>query len=147
MSHPKRIYLDNAHLSFWHADEREEAGTPDGWGLAFSYARFVDDRWMPFLRAGYADEGGALLERSATLGFGRYMAYRRDLFGVGLNWGRPSADFGQDLDDQWTLEAFYRVQFSENFAITPDLQLISDPALNPDEDLTAVLGVRARLSL
>ena len=47
-----RIYLDNYHVTFWHKDEREEAGKPSGWGVNLSFARFVDDRWMPFLRGG-----------------------------------------------------------------------------------------------
>ena len=63
---------------------------------------------------------------------------------VGLNWSEPGDN---DLDDQWTIEAFYRFQLSESFAVTPDVQLIFDPALNPDDDLLPVVGIRARLAL
>jgi porin len=42
---------------------------------------------------------------------------------------------------------FYRFQLSQHFAITPDLQWIVDPVLNPDEDSIFIAGVRARLSL
>jgi porin len=142
-----RRYLDNAHVTFWHVDERDDAGVPDGWGVNVSFARFLDDTWMPFVRAGYSDDGGALLEKSVSVGIGRYMAYRRDLLGLGLNWGEPSSDFGSGLDDQYTAELFYRVQLSENFAVTPDLQAVLNPALNPDEDTLFVLGLRARLAL
>jgi porin len=143
-----RIYLDNVHLTYWHADEREAAQTPDGWGLSFSAAKFFDDKWMPFLRAGYAEDGGALYERSVGAGLGYYRKARGDLFGVGLNWSRPSeSSFGPDLDDQYTAELFYRFQLTDNLAITPDIQFIVDPTLNPEEDRIWVLGLRARLAL
>jgi porin len=138
-----RIYLDNIHLTGWYADERNDALVEDGWGLAFSAAWFVQDTWMPFLRAGYSDDGGALLETSVSAGVGYYFKESKDLIGFGLNWGRPP-DNG--LDDQYTAELFYRLQLTQNLAITPDVQLIIDPALNPDEDLVGLLGLRARLA-
>jgi hypothetical protein len=42
---------------------------------------------------------------------------------------------------------FYRFQLSQHFAITPGLQWIVDPVLNPDEVSIFIAGVRARLSL
>ncbi|MEN8809403.1 MAG: carbohydrate porin, partial [Desulfobacterales bacterium] len=143
-SSQERIYLDNIHLIGWYADEREDAQVEDGWGLAFSAAWFVDDTWMPFLRAGYSDDGGALLEASVSAGVGYYFKESKDLIGFGLNWGRPP-DSG--LDDQYTAEVFYRLQLAQNLAITPDVQLIFNPALNPDEDTLWVFGLRARLAL
>jgi porin len=143
-----RIYLDNVHVTYWHADERKAAGVPDGWGLAFSASKFIDDTWMPFLRAGYAEDGGALWERSLGIGLGYYLAGRKDLAVIGLNWSRPSeTGVEPGLDDQYTIEAFYRLQLSQNLAITPDVQLLIDPALNPQEDRLWVLGLRARLAL
>jgi len=140
-------YLDNAHVTFWHADERDDAGVPDGWGVNVSFTRLFDETWLPFFRAGWSDDGGALLEQTVSVGVGRYMKERSDLLALGLNWGEPSNDFGTGLDDQYTMELFYRLQLSEHFAVTPSLQLIRDPALNPTEDSLAVLGLRARLSL
>jgi porin len=138
-----RIYLDNIHLTGWYADERKDALVDEGWGLAFSAAWFVQDTWMPFLRAGYSDDGGALLERSVSAGIGYYFKESKDLIGFGLNWGRPP---DSELDDQYTAELFYRLQLTENIAVTPDVQLIIDPALNPDEDSIWVFGLRARLA-
>ena len=103
---------------------------------------------MPFARAGYAEGGGALWERSLSAGLGYFPRGAQDLLGVGLNWGRPSEDtFGSGLDDQYTLEVFYRWRPLRLLTISPDLQLLFDPALNPDEDLIVVLGVRVRLAL
>jgi len=137
-------YLDNIHLVVWHVDERNQAMVPDSWGLAFSATTFVDDRWMPFLRLGWSDGDAAALEASASLGLGRYFRQRGDLLGVGLNWGRPTVGA---LDDQYTTELFYRLQFSSNFALTPDIQYIHHPALNPEEDHVFAFGIRARLTL
>jgi porin len=138
-----RIYFDNIHLTGWYADERSDAQVEEGWGLAFSAAWFVDDTWMPFLRAGYSEDGGALLEASVSGGIGYYFKESKDLIGLGLNWGRPPDG---DQDDQYTAELFYRVQLAQNLAITPDVQLIIDPALNPNEDVLWIFGLRGRLT-
>ena len=140
----ERIYFDNIHVTGWYADERKDALVEDGWGLAFSATKFINDNWMPFLRVGYSDGGGALLEASVSAGIGYYMSDSRDLLGFGVNWGKPPES---GLDDQYTAEIFYRLQLAQNLAITPDLQLIIDPALNPDENTIWVFGLRARLAL
>ena len=56
--------------------------------------------------------------------------------------GTPSAD---GLDGQYTAECFCRLQLAQNLAITPDIQLIINPAFNPDENTLVVLGLRARM--
>jgi porin len=140
----ERIYLDNIHLTGWYADDRKDAMVEDGWGLAFSAAWFINDSWMPFLRAGYSDDGGALLQASVGAGIGYYWSESRDLLGVGVNWGKPPES---GLDDQYTVELFYRLQLAQNLAITPDVQLLINPALNPDENVIGVFGLRARLAL
>jgi porin len=142
-----RRYFDNIHVTAWSADERVNAATPDGWGVAFSATKFIDDTWMPFLRVGYAEDGGALLERSVSAGVARYWSDTKNLLGFGLNWGRPSeSSFGPDLDDQWTAELFYRWQVTQQIAITPDVQFIADPAMNPAEDQIWIFGLRSRLT-
>ncbi len=35
---------------------------------------------------------------------------------------------------------------NQNLALTPDIQVIFNPALNPDQDAIAVLGIRTRLN-
>jgi porin len=64
-----------------------------------------------------------------------------------LNWGRPNRElFGADARDQYTVEAYYRLQVAEHLAITPDIQLIKDPALETDEDYVWIAGLRARFA-
>ncbi len=147
-SSQERIYVDNTHLTLWHVDSREKAATPNGWGFNLSTAHFIDDYWMPFARIGYTDQGGSFLDRSVSIGIGYQPEQKGDLLGVGLNWGRPNRDTYAplDLDDQFTAEVFYRVQFSPNFAVTPDVQVLIDPALNPGDDMITIFGLRGRLA-
>ena len=144
-----RIYQDNMHLTLWHVDESIPAETPGGWGMAFNYSRSLDEeRWMPFIRGGYADEGGTLLQKSLSLGLGYNAFGGRDQLGVAINWGEPNEDsFGPDLENQFVFETYYRWQLTEQFAITPDIQYLKDPALNPEYDSLWVFGLRARLAL
>ena len=67
-----------------------------------------------------------------------------DVFGVAGGFGsatRPGVD-GQGL-----VEVFYRLQVTPLFQITPDIQLLIDPSLNPDQDFIAIFGIRGRIAL
>ncbi len=33
---------------------------PEGWGAAFSFVRYLRERWMPSVRGGFDDDGGTL---------------------------------------------------------------------------------------
>ena len=140
----ERRYFDNIHLTAWHADERDKAGTPNDWGLAFSASWFIDDKWMPFLRGGYSQDGAALLDGSVSVGFGRYFSNSSNLLGFGVGWGSPAQ---KGLEDQVTTEIFYRLQLAQNLALTPDIQVIFNPALNPNQNAIAIFGIRTRLNL
>ena len=143
-----QIAEDNVHVTFWHVDERDDAGTPDGFGFNLSAAWGIGEHWMPFVRAGWADDGGSLLEWSVSAGVGYELLAGRDQLGAALNYGDPNADtFGSGLDDQWTLEVFYRWQVFRQIALTPSVQWIHDPALHPGEDEILVLGMRIRFAL
>jgi len=70
------------------------------------------------------------------------------VLGLGLNWGRPNeSTFAPGLDDQFAVEAFMRIQVANQLAITPDIQFIVNPALNPEVRSLWLFGVRGRLSL
>jgi len=143
-----RIYLDNTHVTLWYVDDSVQAGTTEGWGVAFSHLRYIDGKWMPFLRGGYANDGGSLLQKSLSGGFLYQREPGSDLFGLGLNWGQPNeSTFTPDLDDQYTVESFYRFQLTQQFAITPSIEYLNNPALNSEDGSLWVIGVRARLAL
>jgi porin len=87
------------------------------------------------------------MKKSASAGFGFTPGAVSNLLGFGVNWGEPSNSFGMGLDDQYAVEAFYRLQLSDETALTTDVQLLLDPALNPENDSIWVLGLRARIAL
>ena len=144
----QHIYQDNAHLTFWHVGDSVQAGSTDGWGVAFSLVRSLVGGLIPFLRGGFAKDGGSLLQRSVSAGVLYQQEGSDDLLGVGLNWGRPNeGTFGSGLGNQVSAEVFYRFHLMPQFAITSSVQYVQDPALNAQDDSTWVLGLRARLAL
>lgn len=60
---------------------------------------------------------------------------------------REALTFGPGLGDQFAAELFYRWQLTREFALTPDAQLIFNPALNPGAEVQFIGGLRARLAL
>ena len=141
----ERIILDNMHVTLWHKDRQVAAGVNGGWGAAFSFSKFLNDKFMPFVRGGYADDGGSLLQKSLSLGIGWRTEAFDGLLGAAFNWGEPNEDtFAPGLKDQYAIEVFYRVPFLRKFAVTVDTQLIKDPALNPDASTIWMFNLRAR---
>jgi len=141
----ERIILDNTHLTLWHKDQQVELGVSGGWGAAFSYSRFLNENFMPFVRGAYTEDGGSLLQKSLSAGVGYRTEAFSGLLGLGFNWGEPNDDtFGPGLSNQYAIEAFYRVPVGDRFAVTADAQFIKDPALNPDESTIWMFNARAR---
>ena len=148
MSSKERFFLDNTHITFWHADEREDAGVNEGHGVSFSYSHSYNEKWMPFFRAGYAEDGGTLLQKSVSTGFGYHWGANNSLLGLGLSWGEPNEDtFGADLRDQTSIELFTRLEVTKYFQLSPAIEYLHNPALNTDEDDSWVLGLRGRIYL
>ncbi|WP_428671958.1 carbohydrate porin [Roseibium sp.] len=146
-SGPERLFIDNFHATFWQIDARSKAGTQDGYGVSFSATKGINDKWLPFVRGGWSHDGGSLYQAALSVGFGYQRLPGRDLLGVGLNWSRPNKNtFGTKLDDQITLEVFQRLQVTEGLQVTPSIQVIKNPALNPQEEVVSLFGMRARLA-
>ena len=141
-----RIIFDNYHVTAWHKDDQQVAGVPDGWGVAFSASRYLNDKFMPFVRGGYTEDAGSLLQKSLSLGIGYQTEAFDGLLGAAFNWGEPNeTTFAPGLDDQYAIEVFYRVPAGKRVAVTADIQYIRDPALNPTESSIWMLNVRARI--
>ena len=136
-------YTNHVHITGWHVDERTEDGVPQSKGVTLGANWTVVEDWMIFGRAGWSDGDAPLMNKTVTLGFMKRF-FKRDLLGLGFNWGDPSND---TLREQYSTELFYRLQFAENLALTPSIQWLIDPANNPDEDQIWIAGLRVRLSL
>ncbi|WP_412555627.1 carbohydrate porin [Shimia sp. MIT1388] len=135
-----RIYFDNVHLTLWHIDTDASKNRAEDYGASFSAAWFVDNTWLPFLRAGVADQGTGLYKRSLSTGLA-YYGRNTDAAGVGLNW----AESATSTQTQFTAELFYRFSLSSGLQITPSIQVIDNPLDNPGLGTVTVLGLRTRL--
>lgn len=133
----------NVHLTIWHADGRADMGTESSDGIAMAANWTINDRWMPFARAGISEGNVPTYNKSFTLGFVRRALRRADLAGFAVNWGQPPE---KKLREQTTIEAFWRFQFARNLALTPNVQLLLNPALNPTENTIWVTGLRIRMT-
>jgi len=143
-----RFYFNNTHITYWHVDERKNAGVSAGWGLNFSISHTFGLKWMPYLRGGYADKGGSLLQKSLSAGLGYHLKDGISLVGLGFNWNQPNEDtYGQKLRNQFSTELFCRFQVIKRFELTPDIQWVINPARNPTVDQSWVFGLRGRIIL
>ena len=139
------IYVDNYHVTVWHKDARDEAGKPSGWGANFSFSRFVSEKWAPFLRGGWSDDGDSLLQKSLSTGVGYRLRNNRDLIGFGLNWGEPNENQGVGTDSQYATELFYRLQVGKRLQLTADVQYVKDPAASTESSIW-IAGARGRIA-
>lgn len=135
-----RIYLDNIHLTLWQSDASEDGSRSEDYGAAFSAAWLVGNKWLPFIRAGASKGTAALYDRSVSLGLG-YYGRNTDGAGVGLNWAEARGVTGS----QFTAEAFYRFSISPGLQITPSIQFIDNPLLNPNQNSLTLIGLRTRI--
>ena len=136
--------LKNIHVTYWHVDEREQKGIPQSDGIAIGANWLINKEWLPFMRVGFSDGLAPQMQKTITVGLGHYFSSRSDVIGLGVNWGDPS---DEALREQYTTELFYRFQYAQNIAITPSVQWLVDPALNPDEDNIWIFGLRVRMNL
>jgi porin len=65
-----------------------------------------------------------------------------DRIGVGYTWSDPA---DRALDDQSTIDSYYRVQMTPEIQVGPTLQLIFDPVRNQDKNTVSVWGIRTRI--
>ncbi|MCB5357851.1 carbohydrate porin [Vibrio lentus] len=125
------LFISNAHISLW---QRDAVGNDDeGYGINLSLSGLVAERWLPFIRAGWAQDGGAMYDASVSVGFGYIPAQRnQDMFGLAVNWASPmeSTTQGLDLDDQYTTEAYYRAQITPWLQISPSMQVLNHTAID-----------------
>jgi carbohydrate-selective porin OprB len=137
----------DVHLSVWQQDQRDDDNVDDGWGYIVSGSQRFG-RYLPFLRYGYSDSGSggpAVLEHMVNGGVAMdgIFGQNNDRIGVGFTWAEPATG---GLDDQWAVDGFYRIQVTPEFTIGPTLQVVIDPARNPDEDVLFVGGIRSRIA-
>lgn len=143
-----RFYMDNIHVTYWHSDGSGVTASLPGWGIAFSATHYFENKINPFIRGGFAKDGGTLLQKSITGGIGYQPKSGGHLLGAAIGWGQPNeTTFSSGLDDQFSTEIFYRLQLSSRIELTPDMQFLINPALNPNVTSLFLWGLRGRIAL
>lgn len=156
------VKVSDVHLTFWHKDRLKAAGAPAGWGVSF-LAEGEIGRYVPFIRAGYSNGkagGPSLLNVMLAGGVGIRAPFgqKNDLIGLAAAWGQRDLGTidtnGDNIPDlaignvnQFSAEAFYRLQVIKEFSITPHVQVIVNPALNAGKNFVAVFGLRGRWAM
>ena len=135
-------YLTNVHLGVFHVDDRKDAGVPGGHGAMLSANVTLDESVMLFGRLGWSDGDAPIARRAVNAGVMWRPGFYDDLFGFGVTVADPS---DQSLDTQTTVEAFYRLDVSDNLALTADVQYLKNPGSNSNDPL--VFGLRLRVNL
>ncbi|MEH6651843.1 MAG: carbohydrate porin [Motiliproteus sp.] len=137
----EQIYVDNIHITLWDSDRSVQMNQAEDSGVNISASKMYG-AWLPFVRAGVADNGSLLgIDKSLSTGFAYYgLGNAANNLGVAINWADANAD-----DDQLTLEAFYFIKVLPYLELTPDLQIIKNPVSNPAEDTIVIAGIRARI--
>lgn len=134
---------DRIQFTWWDKDAREMAGVPAGQGWAVS-ASVKRDNWFPFVRFGHSDGGaGVKAKDSASAGF-EYTIRPNQAWSLGLGWVNPVIEHNSD---EYVIETSYKFQLLKGFSLLPNVQLLIDPANNPDESQVWVFGLRSILSL
>lgn len=130
----------NTHIHYWHQDARQEAGTKESRGIAFTYSYVTGKDGVAFVRAGYSRGDAPQMRRFIGVGMS-YKPWGRDTLGIATSWGSPPE---KELRDQITSEVFYRVQLTQNITFTPSIQLTYHPSYSLETRWLAVPGLRMR---
>ena len=130
-------------FTYWEKDARRLAGTSKGSGWAISTGYKLNDRLFPFVRFGHSDGGaGVAAEDAFSAGIEITQSFDQ-IWTIGAGWANPSEQtFGPGLDNETVLETSYKFQLSQNFSLTPDLQVVFNPANDPSESSVWVFGLR-----
>jgi porin len=135
-------------LTYWDKDERSAAGVSSGSGWAISAAWKLNETYFPFVRFGSSDGGGGVAAEDAFSAGVEISRPRGEVWTMGAGWAKPSEEtFGPGLDDETVIEMSYKFPISKQLSLTPDAQIIFNPATNPGEGSIWVIGVRAILTL
>lgn len=141
-------YFRKVSLTFWRTPEFTEDGSEavseEASGWAFSSHWYLNDRYIPFFRLASSNGKGinAFYRTDVQLGTG-FRFLNHDILGVSASWAEPNIP---DAEDQFTGEVFYRFVITEHLELTPDLQIIFNPTLNPSESVMAYFGARVRMT-
>jgi hypothetical protein len=129
----------------WYRDAGETDGKPHDAGFDFSADQHWGEHWIPFFRygVGQGNINGITQMVSTGAGWQGKLLTDSDVIGLGAAWGRPE---DHNLDDQFAVETFYRLQVSPDNQLTVGYQVIVSPSFAPGDDVIGVLELRWRIT-
>ncbi len=131
--------------ALWYSDQTTDSSSTSGYGIAFTAEQELPSNpdVVPFLRYSWSD-GAAAAKQQVSGGavFQNVLGQDDDIVGIAASWVEPA---DRSFRKETTLEAFYRIQVMPSLAITPDLQVILNPAQTNQYDAVYVGSLRARL--
>jgi len=108
----------------------------------------MNDTYFPFVRFGHSNGGAGVAAESAFSAGVQISRSETEVWSIGAGWAKPSSEtFGPGLDNETVLETSYQFRLSKNFTLTPDVQVIFNPANNPGDSSVFVVGIRGILTL
>ena len=132
-------------MTFWNIDARQDVGRPNDRGIAATLEQPLgcEGIYVPFLRYAYAHRGlnGVRQNLSVGLGIENLFGQNDDVLGLAAAWQKSSASTSRD---QYVMEAFYRIYITPHTHLSPDIQVVIDPANEPTKDAVTVFGLRFR---
>ncbi|MCP4267604.1 MAG: carbohydrate porin, partial [Candidatus Brocadiaceae bacterium] len=142
---PNNFGKGSYSLTLWHSEERDEDDLPSDEGFSLSLEQELTDKVTPFVRYSYSDGDATQIQQliSTGVGFVDTFGREKDVAGIGLAWGDPA---DKSLQDQYTVDTFYRFQYMEHIQITPGFQLMVNPSNDRDNDVETIFQIRARIT-
>ncbi|WP_432798855.1 carbohydrate porin [Poriferisphaera sp. WC338] len=136
----KNRYQGRYHVIVWQSQVEGKSGV----GFSFIGEQHIGHGVVPFIRYGFGDTATSIARQQVAGGITVLGPFRRigDMIGVAAAWTDPS-DSSQR--EETNLEFFYRVQVTNYTQISPDFQVIFNPANNPTSDPIFLWGVRMRV--
>jgi hypothetical protein len=137
-----RLGEGNYRLTPWH----NRLSGEDGWGVGFNFDQaLVISGLVSFFRFGIGAPDVTPVETFVSGGVAWEGLFGRtgDWFGVGAAWSEPGT--GAGVRNETLLDVAYTLALTHSLELTPDLQLVFNPADAPSARTVVVPGVRMLL--
>jgi porin len=147
-------YFKKISITYWHTDEYEISDavppnaapiSPEAEGFAITGHWTINDWITPFVTYGKGDGVGVNTFYRESFSIGTGFKFRNfDVLGVGYNHSRVLGSVG--LPSQDVVEIYYRFMLTEHLEISPDIQFVKNPTLDPNLDSNTYFQLRLRLT-
>lgn len=133
-------------VSYTDEVTRATGNLPSGWTYSLSCDQDIGERLGAFARYACSDDTFRAFDQRLAAGIQikEPLGCADDRIGFAGWWGDPS---DPALRDEFGLEAFWSLQLTRGFALTPGIQVIFDPAVDPRHDVAFAAALRARIEL